>query len=134
MYVFSFCATLCLCVLRYFENVGGFHFDAALASLRSGGRIAVCGGISEYNVGEPELHSFNPMSMVYTAQRIEGFLCGPWLTGQRGHFLRDMADFYRQGKLAPQETFFDGVEKWGEGFQALFTGKNVGKVVIRTGA
>jgi NADPH-dependent curcumin reductase CurA len=100
--------------------------------LRTGGRIAVCGGISQYSVKEPEMHSFNPMSMVYTQQRIEGFLCSPWLTGQKGHFIKDMAAFYREGKIVPQETYFDGVERWAEGFQALFTGKNIGKVVIRT--
>ena len=36
----------------YFENVGGIHFDAAYASLRPYGRIAVCGGISQYNEAE----------------------------------------------------------------------------------
>ena len=92
----------------------------------------MCGGISQYNAEEVENHSFNPMNMVYTCQRIEGFLCSPWLTGQKGHFLKDMAAFYREGKIIPQETFFDGVEKWADGFQALFTGENVGKVVVRT--
>ena len=31
---------------RYFENVGGIHFDAAFAALRPYGRVAVCGTIS----------------------------------------------------------------------------------------
>lgn len=29
----------------YFENVGGMHFEAACALLRSRGRIAVCGRV-----------------------------------------------------------------------------------------
>ena len=32
---------------------------------------------------------------------------------------------------AIRETSFDGIEKWPEGFQSLFTGANVGKVVVR---
>ncbi len=36
----------------YFENVGGFHFEAAFDSLRREGRIAVCGGISGYNLAQ----------------------------------------------------------------------------------
>src|SRR5205085_7549973 len=31
----------------YFDNVGGDHLDAALATLRKGGRVAICGTISE---------------------------------------------------------------------------------------
>lgn len=116
----------------YFENVGGFHFDAAFASLRPRGRIAVCGGISQYNKSTMEGNTINPMAMVYTFQRIEGFVCFPWLIGQRGNFLKDMSQFLRETKVIPQETFFEGIENWAEGFQSLFTGKNLGKVVIRT--
>jgi len=115
----------------YFENVGGIHFDAAYASLRPHGRIAVCGGISQYNEASPTLNSINPMQMVYTFQRIEGFVCSPWLSGQKGNFLQDMHKYYREGILIPQETYFDGIEHWVDGFQSLFTGKNLGKVVVR---
>jgi NADPH-dependent curcumin reductase CurA len=114
----------------YFENVGGFHFEAAFNSLRPHGRIAVCGGISQYN-SHPDLNSINPMKMVYTFQRIEGFVCGPWLSGKKGNFLRDMHQYLREGKLIAQETFFEGIESWPVAFQALFTGRNVGKVVVR---
>ena len=37
----------------YFDNVGGDHLEAAIGSLRLGGRIAVCGMISVYNDTEP---------------------------------------------------------------------------------
>lgn len=114
----------------YFENVGGMHFDAAFASLRPHGRIAVCGGISQYN-SVPELNSINPLQMIYTFQRIEGFVCMPWLSGQKGNFLSDMHQYLREGKLVVQETFYDGIESWPEAFQALFTGKNLGKVVVK---
>lgn len=115
----------------YFENVGGIHFDAAYASLKRFGRIAVCGGISQYNEATPNLNAINPMTMVYTFQRIEGFVCFPWLSGQKGNFLQDMHRYYRDGYVVSQETYFDGIEHWIDGFQSLFTGQNVGKVVVR---
>lgn len=114
----------------YFENVGGIHFDAAFSSLRVGGRIAICGFIAEYNNGVPNLTKINPMDMIYTQQRIEGFVCTPWLVGKQGNFLHDMHTWLREGKIKVQETRFEGIENWPIAFQALFTGGNTGKVVV----
>jgi NADPH-dependent curcumin reductase CurA len=114
----------------YFENVGGIHFEAAFQSLRPGGRIAVCGFISEYNNDIPNLSSFNPMNMIYTHQRIEGFVCIPWLIGKRGTFLADVSKWLKEGKLVVHETKFNGIEKWPQAFQALFTGNYKGKIVV----
>lgn len=117
----------------YFENVGGIHFEVAFEALRTGGRIAVCGQIASYNTAAADYVplSINPMQMIYTAQRIEGFVCFPWLSGAKGTFLKSMSEWLKQDKLVVQETFFDGIESWPTAFQSLFTGKNVGKVVVR---
>ena len=96
----------------YFENVGGMHFEASMEVLRPRGRIAVCGQISEYNSATPQLCAFNPMKMIYTNQRIEGFVSTRWLSGQEGNFLVDMHKWLTEGKLKPQETFFDGIDQW----------------------
>ena len=64
-------------------------------------------------------------------QRIEGFVCMPWLKGLKGNFLEEMAEWWKSGKLQVEETVFHGIEKWPEAFAALFRGQNVGKVVIR---
>ena len=37
----------------YFDNVGGEHLEAALAELNVGGRVALCGAISQYNATAP---------------------------------------------------------------------------------
>lgn len=115
----------------YFENVGGMHFDAAFASLKAGGRIAVCGAISEYNNSKVVGNNVDITKMIYSGQRIEGFVCMPWLSGQRGTFLADMANWFKAGKIVEQETFTDGIENWPVAFQSLFTGSNKGKVVVR---
>ena len=115
----------------YFENVGGEHFDAAFEVLANGGRIAVCGGISEYNNASVVGNVINPMKMIYTAQRIEGFVCMPWLTGKKGDFLNTMHALLQKGDLVVQETETVGIENWALAFQSLFTGANLGKVVVR---
>lgn len=115
----------------YFENIGGMHFEAALANLRPRGRIAVCGTISVYNESKPVQEKISVSSLIYNTTRIEGFVCHPWLTGARGNFLSDMAKWLKEGKLRVEETTFDGIDKWPEAFQALFLSKNSGKVVVR---
>ena len=71
----------------YFENVGGMHFEAAMSCLKIGGRVAVCGTISNYNDGKPEPAAIHISNMIYQNQRIEGFVCSPWLNGTQGNFL-----------------------------------------------
>lgn len=115
----------------YFENVGGMHFEAAMKSLRTHGRVAVCGGICKYNDGERTPEKFFPTDMIYQFQRVEGFMCMPWLSGAKGQFLADTAKWLKEGKLEVEETEFKGIEKWPEAFAALFTGGNTGKVVVR---
>jgi len=121
----------------YFENVGGIHFDAAFRSMKAGGRIAVCGCISQYNSGGGaggglggDCNQLPLGPMIYPQLRIEGFMCMRWLSGQKGNFLRDMARLLKQGKLEITETNTDGLENWGKAFQSLFTGGNNGKVVV----
>lgn len=114
----------------YYENVGGIHLEAAFNNLNPHGRIAVCGMISQYHDKAPT-NRLNLMKMIYTFQRIEGFVCTPWLTGRKGNFLKDMSQWWNEGKVSIEETFFEGVSEWPRAFNALFTGQKKGKVVIR---
>jgi len=116
----------------YFENVGGIHFDAAMSNLKAGGRVAVCGLISDYNqASPPKLAIKNCMDLIYKAQRVEGFVCMPWLFGQKGNFHVDMFQWLTEGKVFAKECYYEGIESWPLAFRALFTGENVGKVVVR---
>lgn len=114
-----------------FESVGTATFEAAFRCLGTGGRIAVCGGIAAYNEATEPLVSISPLQMIYTAQRIEGFVCGPWLTLQRGNFLETMRAALADGSVVVEETFYDGIDAWIDAFRALFDGSHVGKVVVR---
>jgi NADPH-dependent curcumin reductase CurA len=104
------------------------HFEAAMETLRPHGRIAVCGAISEYNYsgsglgGTAPPNSIKIAQMIYSFQRIEGFVCSPWLKGERGNFLADMSAWLKEGKIKVEETFYGGVEAWPTAFAALFTG------------
>lgn len=117
----------------YFENVGSYFFDSAYECLKPHGRIAVCGQIANYN-NKTGSNNLNLMQTIYKFQRIEGFTCFPWLSHQKGNFLKDMSGWIKEGKVnAIDETFYEGIEQWPAAFRSLFVGSqaNKGKVVVR---
>ncbi len=118
-----------------FENVGGPHFDAAFQCLRVLGRVAVCGAISQYDKpsgGQGDAASapnhINIATMIYTRQRVEGFLASPYL--QNGAFLKDMHAWIKSGLLVTHETPFNGIDSWPEAMLAVMSGRHMGKVVV----
>ena len=60
----------------YFDNVGGEHLEAAIGSLRLGGRIAICGVISVYNNTEAAPGPRNLVAPHPDARPHQGFLVG----------------------------------------------------------
>ena len=47
-----------------FENVGGSQFEACFKALGTGGRLAVCGAIAEYNDAAPQRVRINQTDMI----------------------------------------------------------------------
>ena len=73
----------------YFENVGGAHLDAALANMRQGGRIAVCGMIEQYNATSPQPGPANIINVIPLRLTIKGFIVTD--------FMDMMPDFMKVG-------------------------------------
>ncbi len=113
----------------YFDNVGGEHLDAALATARLNARFAICGLIDVYNTGQA-------MPLKYFARvigmriRIEGLLFNDFV-GQMGKFMADAGAMIASGQLQSRETVFDGLEKAPDAFMGLFTGANTGKMLVK---
>ncbi len=58
----------------YFDNVGGPQLEAAIGRLNRGGRIALCGAVSQYNATEPAPGPRNLALMVGKRGRMRGFI------------------------------------------------------------
>jgi NADPH-dependent curcumin reductase CurA len=113
----------------YFDNVGGDHLEAAIGSLRLGGRIAVCGMISGYNKTEPAPGPRNLARLIQTRGRIEGFLVGDHYD-LAGEYAARAAGWLADGSLSLRETSVDGFENTLEAFFGLLRGDNTGKMVV----
>jgi NADPH-dependent curcumin reductase CurA len=116
----------------YFDNVGGEHLQAALSHMRQFGRIALCGAISMYNDEEPPPGPTNLPRAIGLGLTIKGFLVRHY-SHMRDDFLRDMGAWLADGRVKYRETVYEGIERAPEAFMGLFTGANVGKMVVRVG-
>ena len=114
----------------YFDNVGGEHLEAAIGSLRLGGRIAVCGMISVYNDTEPAPGPRNLARLIQTRGRIEGFLVGDHYD-LAGEYAAQAAKWLADGSLSLRETAVDGFENTVHAFLGVLRGDNTGKMVVR---
>ena len=114
----------------YFDNVGGDHLEAAIGSLRLGGRIAICGAISVYNDTAPAPGPRNLSRLIQTRGRIQGFLVGDHYD-LAGEYARKAAGWIADGSLTSRETFVDGLENAVEAFIGQLRGANTGKMLVR---
>ena len=113
----------------YFDNVGGDHLDAALAAARQKARFAICGMIEDYNSGSG--HNFRYLLRIIGARiAIKGFIYTDYMA-EMADFYRDMGGWIAGGQVTSRETVHDGIEAAPQAFLDLFSGGNIGKMLIR---
>jgi NADPH-dependent curcumin reductase CurA len=111
----------------YFDCVGGDHLEAALDGMRRGGRVAICGSISEYE-SEPA----GPRNLFLAVAKdltIRGF---------RGSSNLDLLDTMQtelgtalaDGRLRQRETVFDGLTSAPDALIEVIAGRTTGKTLV----
>ena len=113
----------------YFDNVGGPTLEAALSALRLHGRIICCGGISGYNQSKPLPGPSNLFNMITKRLTMKGLIVSDLLDRQ-SEFEREVGGYFRAGKLKSKETIVKGIDHAVSAFIGLFTGENIGKMVV----
>ena len=114
----------------YFDSVGGCHLEAALDHLNRGGRVALCGSISEY-----ESAPMGPRNLFLAVSK------DLTLRGFRGssnlHLLpemqRQIAGWLRSGDLVHRETVFEGLESAPHALAEMIAGHTTGKTLVSLG-
>jgi NADPH-dependent curcumin reductase CurA len=114
----------------YFDNVGGPHLEAALNSARLFARFAMCGMISIYNATEPPPGPRNLAIMIGRNIRMEGFIVS-YHFDLLPKFIEELSRWVQEGKVKWQETVFEGIEKAPDAFLGLFSGENMGKMLVK---
>ncbi len=114
----------------YFDNVGGEALEAALSSLRVHGRIIACGGISGYNEDKPRPGPSNLFNMTTKRLTMRGMIVSDFLD-RRDEFEKEVGGYLQSGKVKNMETVLEGLDQAEGAFIGLFTGNNIGKMVVK---
>ena len=112
----------------YFDGVGGSHLEAALESLRRGGRVAMCGSVSDYTSSPT-----GPRNLFLAVAKDIG------LRGFRGssnlHLLPEaqkvIGHHLREGRISHRQTVFEGIASAPAALGSLMEGATVGKTLVK---
>lgn len=113
----------------YFDNVGGETLDAALGLINRGGRVVVCGGISQYGDMDAVRGPSNYLQLVAQSARMQGFTMRDYLDRIAEAFMA-LAGWQARGEIVFREHVLKGLERFPEAFEMLFAGANEGKLLI----
>ncbi|MGG2399866.1 NADP-dependent oxidoreductase [Pseudomonas sp. SH1-B] len=114
----------------YFDNVGGDILNTALAQIKLGARIVVCGAISQYdNLGTVQGPG-NYLNLLTRRASLKGMLVGDY-EEKFPVAMAAMSRWIAQSRLDCQHHCVEGIENFPDALTQLFAGRNVGKVVVK---
>jgi NADPH-dependent curcumin reductase CurA len=116
----------------YYDNVGGEHLEAALGALNQGGRVALCGVISQFSDERPA----GPRNLLYAIWKnltLRGFLVFHY-AHRAEQFRREVGQAILDGTIVNRETVVHGIENAPGAFIDRLHGKNEGKMVVNVEA
>lgn len=111
----------------YFENVGGPLLDAVLPVMALGGRVLICGLVSGYAHGAPGPSRFD--QVLARRLSITGFF-SPDFAEKGAEYTAQLRIWLDEGKLKMPFDETAGLENVLIAYTRLFTGANIGKVIV----
>lgn len=113
-----------------FENVGGDIMDTILTRLNDFARMPLCGLISSYNATEPVPGPYNFSMILMRHATVKGFIVTDYID-RFPEGMQAMAGWLMDGKIKFETDVVDGLENAPASLERLFTGKNLGKLVVK---
>jgi NADPH-dependent curcumin reductase CurA len=113
----------------FFDNVGGSVLDAALPCMNAGGRLALCGMISQYD-GNPPPQMENLFYIIARSLHVEGFLLTQF-ADQYHQAVAELSTWIADGRLRYREEVSEGLDQVIPTFLRLFEGTNQGKTMVK---
>ena len=112
------------------KRSSGSILEAALNHINMRARVVLCGGISAYNATTPQPGPVNLMNLVIMRARMEGFIVIDYMNRSQ-QAVTDLLGWIKSGELVHQEDVQEGFENIPDTLNRLFTGRNVGKQLLK---
>ncbi len=113
----------------YFDNVGGPILNAVLGRLAPKARVVLCGVISSYLSGEHPGPA-NYVNLLSKTALMQGFnALDDW--GRFEEAFAALRQWEAEGRIKHRETVFEGIESCVDALNGLFTGANIGKMLVK---
>jgi hypothetical protein len=113
----------------YFENVGGKVLEAVAPLLNRGGRVPICGFISQYNEADP-ITPFSVLGALAEPPFHRFFLVWEW-PEEYAAAATELARQVKEGKLRYREDISPGLSHAPNALRAVLRGENFGKKIVR---
>ena len=114
----------------FFDNVGGPILDAVLDNLAMRAKVVICGAISQYddmdNVTGPSMY----LRLAERQSSMEGFAYFHFPESIAAA-TAELAEWLADGSLQCAEEILDGIERYPEALQFMFSGGNTGKLLVK---
>lgn len=115
----------------YFDNVGGSITDEVMKRLNRGARVILCGQISSYNLEQPDIGPRNFRHLIVKSAMAKGFMVIPDYQHRFPEGRQQLQQWLEQGNIKPCETIAYGLENMPKAFLSLFSGENLGKLLVQ---
>ena len=114
----------------FFDNVGGDVLDAVLDNLAMHARVIICGAVSQYddmdNVVGPSMY----LRLAERQSRMEGFAYFQF-PDDIPDAVEELSRWLVEGSIALPETVLEGIDRYPDALQFMFSGGNVGKLMVK---
>ncbi|WP_086737652.1 NADP-dependent oxidoreductase [Streptomyces glaucescens] len=114
----------------YLDSVGGDHLQAAIGTMRAGGRIALVGAISGYDATEPAPGPDNLFQAAAREVTLRGMLVSSYFD-LFPEWIEKAAAWLADGSLRTEETVVEGIDQAPAAFLGMMRGANTGKMLVR---
>jgi len=114
----------------FFDNTGGPILEHVLGRLADRARVVLCGAISSYNDHHKPPGPASYLNLISRRARMEGFISwDSW--GRFEEIAGILGGWLAEGRLTYRTHVYEGLDAAPQALNAMFTGENTGKVVVR---
>jgi NADPH-dependent curcumin reductase len=114
----------------YFDNVGGELLNDVLARIANHARVVLCGAISAYTDHSKAVPIRNHINLIIRRGTMQGLIILDY-AARYGEAHAELSGLAASGAIRTREHVVDGLERAPEALNMLFTGANIGKLMVR---